>query len=170
MSLEDDRKLLKAVREYLPPKELHPIATTAWSLYEAAQNQLTPEGVQSLRTVLDGYRHDLKQLGEAIFGLARFMMYVGDSLGDKGAAEKVANLMREYGHLYEPFWEKVGEAAANVGGEIAAQFQSFAGKEEPKAAPVFGAAAPAGSVPLSKLAPPSRPPPTSRPPPWAKKK
>lgn len=170
MSLEDDRKLLQAVREYLPPKELHPIAMTAWNLYEGNGNTFPPEAVGGVRAVLDGYRGDLKSLGEAIFGVARFMIYVTEDLGDAATGEKVADLLREYGSLYEPFWEKVGEAAANVGGEASSVFQTFAGEEAKKAAPVFGQAAPQGTVPLRNLVPPGRPPPPpARPPPWKKK-
>lgn len=170
MSIEDDKKLLQAVRDYRPPAELHPIAMNAWGHYEAAGNKLTNEGVEALRGELNALKPDLQKLGEAIFGVARFMIYVTESLGDKAAGEKIADLIREYAHLYEPFWQQVGEAIANLGGEAAAAFQSFAGKDAPKTAPVFGKAAPEGSVPLRNIAPPTnKPPQAQRPPPWKKK-
>jgi len=172
MSLDDDRNLLQAVRDYLPPNELHKIATTAWDLYESNKNSLPNDAVESLRETLNGMRTDLKQLGEAIFGLARFMIYATETLGDAATGEKVADLVREYAHLYEPFWEMVGTAIGNLSGEAAANFQSFTGADgAPKTAPQFGKAPPQGTVPLRNLAPPVRPPPApARPPPWSKKK
>lgn len=171
MSIDDDKKLLQAVQEYRPPAELHPIAVHAWNLYESNGNALPPEAVQNLRGILDPLKGDLIALGEAGLGLARFMVYVTEHLGDQPTGTKVADLMREYAKLYEPFWAAIGEALRNISGEAGAAFKAFTGEEAlPKTAPAFGQAAPVGSVPLRNIAPPSRPPPTSRPPPWAKKK
>lgn len=173
MSLEDDRKLVQAVKDYRPPNTLHPIANQAWDLYEAGGNAWSPASQLRIREILDGQRADLKALGEAIFGLARFMIYVTENLGDQATGDQIAELIREYGKLYEPFWEKVGEALANLGGESAATFQAFTGTTDPaikKTAPLVGQGAPEGSIKLGNIAPPLRPPPPSRPPPWAKKK
>ena len=164
---EEDVKLLEAVRNWRPPEKLHPIAMTTWHLYEGNGDKLPPPALQQVRDVLDAYGDDLTGLAEAMEGLVRFMLYVGDELEDKETGKQVADLMREYIHLYEPFWERVGEALNNVGEELRGSFQNFMDQElgDDRTAPVYGEAAPKGTVPLKDIAPPP-----GRPPPWAPKK
>lgn len=166
MSTEEDAKILEAVRNWRPPKKLHPMAMVAWKLYEEGGNTLSEASVQNLRDALNGYGDDLKGLAEACEGLTRFVMYVSQNLGDKENGDKVIQLMREYTHLYEPFWRRVGDALANVGAQAIGTFKQFVGegKTEEKNAPALGEKAPDGSVPLKNLMP------AGRPPPWAPKK
>lgn len=162
---QEDVELLKAVREWKPPEELHPMAMTAWHFYEEAGNDLTPEVLSKLKEILDEYGDNLVGLAEAIEGLVRFMLYVGDNLDDKKNAQAVGDLMRSYMPLYEPFWERVGEALNNVSEEARGAFHTFLAGEHgaKKQAPTFGEKAPDGTVPLKDLAP------VGRPPPWASK-
>ena len=61
MSLEDDKKLLEAVRTWTPPEELHPMAVSAWMAYEAAGLTMSPEAIQFIREELDKYGDDGKE-------------------------------------------------------------------------------------------------------------
>jgi len=157
---KEDQQLLENIRDYKPPTELHPIAMHAWNLYEDNEFQLPPSAIETLREVFKAYGDDLQALGEAMFGLTRFMLLVTEHHNDKVSADKIAELMREFTHLYEPFWESVGEALTNVGSQTRSVFQQFMGvdEEQAKTAPTFGEAAPADSIPLKDLLPPSRPP------------
>ncbi len=141
------------------------MAMHAFHIYEDHKNALPPEAIAKLKATLDAYGDDLKGLAEAMEGLTRFMIYVGENLKDTASGEKVADLMRSYTPKFEPFWQRVAEAMQNVGAESKGSFQQFLDKERAaeKKAPVFGAAAPKDAVPLRNLAPPARPPP------WAKK-
>jgi hypothetical protein len=166
MSQEEDLKLLDAVRNWRPPKKLHPMAMVAWKMYEEGGNTLSDESISKLREVLDAYGDDLKGLAEACEGLTRFVMYTSQNLGDEENADKVIKLLREYSHRYEPFWQRVGEALSNVGAKAVDNFRSFVGQNQPgeKSAPTLGEKAPEGSVPLKDIMP------AARPPPWAPKK
>lgn len=163
---KQDQELIQSIREYEPPAALHPIAMHAWHLYEDNEFQLPPEAIESLRDVFKAYGDDLEALGEAMFGLTRFVILVTETHDDKVNGGKVADLMREFTHLYEPFWERVGEALDTVASEKRSVFKQFTGLEEEsaKTAAVFGTAPPANTVPLKDLLPPDRPPP------WAPKK
>lgn len=141
------------------------MAMHAFHIYEDHKNALPPEALAKLRAALDGYGDDLKGLAEAMEGLTRFMIYVNENLKDVKSGELVADLMRSYTHLFEPFWERVAEAMKNVGDDSKGSFQQFLAREmtADKKAPVFGAAAPKDAVPLRNMIPQNRPPP------WAKK-
>lgn len=162
---DEDAKLLQAVRDWRPPTKLHPIAMQVWQIYEKHGLKMPPEGLQEIRDLLAAYGDDLKALAEALEGLSRFMLLAGEHHKDKKTAAQIADLMREYTHLFEPFWQRVGEALANVGAETSASFLEFLGSDAvtAKLAPLYGQEAPKGSVPLRNLAPPARPPP------WAAK-
>lgn len=157
---EEDRKLLEAVRNWRPPTELHPIAMASFGVYAEAGNDLTPKGLQELRNVLDEYGDDLEALAAAMEGMVRFMLYLGEHLGDKDNAEKVASLLRDYADRFEPFWQRVAEAMENEGEDVQASFAQLVGETDPanRTAPVFGADAPPGTLRLADIAPPSRPP------------
>jgi hypothetical protein len=163
---EEDQKLLKAIRDWRPPKTLHPIAMNAVEIYEANGKAMTPEAVQGIRDLLDGYNGDMVGLAKALEGLARFMILLTDHEKDKEGGEAVAALMREYTRLFEPFWKRVGEAATNVTAEARGSFLQFIDRDRTseKAAPSYGQKAPKDTIPLSSIAPPARPPP------WSKKK
>src|SRR5215470_8947328 len=122
---EDDLKLLQAVRDWKPPTTLHPIAMYAFGFYERAGFKLTNEGLEELKKVLDAYGDDLKGLAEALEGLTRFLILATTQYDDHEAGTKLTELMRSYTHLYEPFWEKVGEALQNVGTETKGSFLNF---------------------------------------------
>ncbi len=163
---EEDEQLLEAVRTWRPPEKLHPMAMVVWGIYEEAGNTLSPPELQKVRDLFDAYGEDLVGLAEAMEGVVRFMLYVGDGLDDKESAKKIGDLLREYVHLYEPFWDRVAEALQNVGSDAQSAFGEFIDQEvekKKKTAPVYGEAAPAGTVPLRTLTNPARPPP------WAPK-
>lgn len=161
---QEDVELLEAVRNWRPPTKLHPMAMSAYHLYERLGMSLPAEGVVELRAMLDAHRDDLKTLAEHIEGLARFMILIAEHFGDVAGSKRVADLMREYTPLFEPFWRRVGEALDNVGSETKGSFQRFTGDVEEKVAVVHDAAKPTGTIPLSTLLNPARPPP------WARKK
>ncbi|MEM7674962.1 MAG: hypothetical protein AAF449_03060 [Myxococcota bacterium] len=156
----EDRKLLEAVRNWRPPKELHPIAMVSFGLYEDAGNTLTPATIQDLRKVLDEYGDDIEALAAAMEGMIRFMRYIGENLGDTENSEKVVKLLREYADRFEPFWQRVAQALENEGEDVQAAFSQMVGGEDPakRTAPRFGAKAPHGALRLSDIAPPIRPP------------
>lgn len=159
MSIEEDVELIRAVREWKQPDELHPIAIYAWDVYEVAGLQMTDDGVEVLRVRLNGYGDDLAGLAMAMEGLIRFILCMRQLREDEPAAQKVVDLLKEYAHLYEPFWERVAEAMSNVGEDTKTLFSKMQGEEPPpKDAPVFDAKPPDGSIPLKKLVTPGRPP------------
>jgi hypothetical protein len=165
MSLEEDRALLKAVKEWRPPQnQLHPIAVHAWNLYEDAGMDLPSDRVAQIRGVLDSYGDDLVALAEALEGLTRFAMLLTDHRDDHENGSRIVELMREYTHLFEPFWERVGEALTNVGSDAKTVFGDFSNHDDARnTAPRYGDAAPDNTIPLREIAPHARPPP------WAKK-
>ncbi len=158
---DEDKKLLEAVRNWRPPKELHPICMAAYGVYAEHDNALPPEAIRDLRRVLDGYGDDLEALAAAMEGMIRFMLYLGEILGDKENGEKVAKLLGEYADRFEPFWQRVAEALENQGGNVQEAFQQMIGDKDParKTAPLYGQKPPAGTVRLADIAPPPRPPP-----------
>ena len=163
---EEDRKLLEAVRNWRPPEKLHPIAMAAYGVYAEAGKDLPPKAVQELRMVLNEYGEDLIALAEAMEGMIRFMIYLGENLGDKKNSEKVAKLLREYADRFEPFWQRVAEALENEGEDVQSAFDELVGYSDPsrRNAPRYGEEAPKGTVRLADIVPPQRPPR------WIKKK
>jgi hypothetical protein len=158
--LQDDVKLLQAVRDWRPPDQLHPIAMYAWHLYEKNRDALPAPAIEELRAILDGYGDDLKGLAEGIEGLTRFLLLMTEHLHDQATATKVADLLRSYTSRFEPFWERVGEALTNVVAHEKGHFASFTDHDRSaeKVAPLAGQPPPKGTVPLRSLAPPPRPP------------
>ncbi len=156
----EDRKLLEAVRNWKPPKELHPIAPASFTIYEKAGNSLPPPAMEQLKSLLEAYAEDLGELAMAMEGMIRFMRYVGENLGDKESSEKVAKLLRAYADRFEPFWQRVAEAMKNEGEDVRAAFADMLGgqDEASKTAPMYGEQKPAGTMKLSDIAPPPRPP------------
>jgi len=112
---QEDAELLRLVREWRPSAALHPIAMQAWHIYEDGGLTLSDEALEKIKGALDGYGRDLRSLGEALEGLARFSILLSDHQHDPVGAEKVVVLMRQYAPLFEPFWERVVEAIAKVG-------------------------------------------------------
>jgi hypothetical protein len=162
---EQDRKLLEAVRNWRPPTELHPIAMQTWAIYDQHGNTFPPPAVEALRKLLDGYRDDLKALAAAFEGLTRFVIVVSQFQKDEQTAQVIIELMRSYTPLFEPFWQRVGEALQNVGADTKEVLSAFEARDTAgeKVAPQFGQEAPKDTVPLREIAPPARPPA------WAKK-
>jgi hypothetical protein len=112
---QEDAELLRLVREWRPSDTVHPIAMQAWHIYEDGGLTLSDESMEKLQAALDGYAGDLVSLGQAIEGLTRFSILLSDHQNDPTGAEKVVVLMRHYVHRFEPFFERVAEAIANVG-------------------------------------------------------
>lgn len=162
MSREDDLKLLEAVRNWRPPESLHPSAMVAAHLYEDHGMSLPDEAIRKLDDMMEGYGDDLIGRAEALEGLTRFMMLM-KMQGDEVSEEKMARFLREHSKVFEPFWERVGEALENVGEDTRSVFFKFVDASR-QHAPKFGAEAPQGTVPLKDMMQPGRPPP------WAKKK
>jgi hypothetical protein len=159
----EDEDLLRAVREWRPSTTLHPVAVLCWTLYEKNEMSVPQSAVDHLKSVLDAYGEDLAGLAAAMEGAVRFMVLL-DQRGDQEGSKAVLTLLRSYADLFEPFWQRVGEALQNVGGETKAAFDKFSGEIAPKAAAAIDQPPPEGTVPLSKLIEPTRPPP------WARKK
>jgi hypothetical protein len=161
---KEDQELLRAVREWRPPTTLHPIAMTAWEIYERYKQDLPPEAMTELRAAMDSYGDDLKRLAEASEGMIRFMLLLNEHLKDEANGKKVMELLRTYADRFEPFWRKVAEALEREGGAKLDTFKGFLGAVEDKSQVAkVGAKPPPGSVPLSSMLQPGRPPP------WAKK-
>ena len=164
MSKEDD-ELLRAVREWRPPQTLHPMAMTAWEVFDRHGSDLPPAAIGELRAALDAYGDDLTGLAEACEGMVRFMLLLTEHIKDEANGKKVLDLLREYADRFEPFWRRVAEALENEGGAKLDAFKSFSGGDtkDKKDVAKVGAPPPVGSIPLSSLLTPGRPPP------WAKK-
>lgn len=162
---DEDSKLLRALRDYRPPKKLHKIAMFAWALYEEAGRSLPAEAIDALRDELKGYG-ELKDLTDALCGLSAFMIYVSEHLGDPDAAERVAELVKEMAPRYEPLGDRVSFALENFGKQVKGAFDRLVGSDEKeeKRAPIYGEAPPKGTIPLKTLKP------VAEPPPWARKK
>lgn len=165
MSVDEDVKVLEAIRDYKQPSKLHPIAMHAYYVYEEAGDNLTDEGVQELREIL-AKLEDLKELTDALCGLTAFMIYLSEQLKDTESSEKVANLMKEQKSRYIPLQERAAEAFQNLSHKAKGVLERFFGKskEDSSRAPVYDEEAPEGTVPLKNLKP------VAQPPPWAKKK
>jgi hypothetical protein len=164
---EEDVALLRAVREWRPPDTLHPIAMEAWHLYAAHGRRLPPVAIDELRALLERYGGsgaDLFGLGAAIEGLARFIILLDGTFHDHLGSREVAQLAREFAPRFEPFWRRVAEALENVRKDAHESFLEFSDRPnlEDRRAPVYGEAAPTGSVPLRALAPIVRPRPWGR--------
>lgn len=112
---QEDAELLRLVREWRPSATLHPIAMQAWDIYEDGGVTLSDESLEKIKGAVDGYAGELKSLGEALEGLARFSILLSDHQADPIGAEKVVSLMRQYTPLFEPLWERVVEALASAG-------------------------------------------------------
>jgi hypothetical protein len=119
-----DRELLEAVRSWRPSKELHPIAIAAYEVYARNGNSLPPSAVQALRSVLDECGDDLQSLAGAMEGLVRFMLHLGEELGDEENSERVAKLLGEHAGRFEPLWRRVAAALSNEGEDVQAMFFS----------------------------------------------
>ncbi len=163
---KEDRELLEAVRNYPVPKELHPIAMYAFKLYEDAGFKFPSEALAEIKGLLDGYDGEIEELGKAIYGLTHFVMLLNEQYKDEVTAKRISELMQSYTHLFEPFWQQVGEAMQNVGEDTKSLFNDMTGTDTTaeKKAPTYGAAAPKNTVSLKDIMPPPRPPP------WAPKK
>lgn len=162
---KEDQELLRQVREWRPPKTLHPIAMTAWEVYERHTQDLPPPAIAELRAALDAYGDDLQGLAEASEGLIRFMLLLSDHLADEANSKKVLELLRDYAERFEPFWRKVAEALESEGGAKLDAFKGFTGSSDDKSKVAKqDAKPPPGSIPLSSMLQPGRPPP------WSKKK
>jgi hypothetical protein len=159
-----DLDALRAMRDYRPPTKLPKSAEVAWALYEAGGDALDDAALEQLRILLGRY-DDLKDLTDAICGLAAFQAYVGEQLGDEATATQIAGLIQETAPRYVPFFERVVRAVDALGTEAKKVLGRFFGRnlEAQKRAPVHDAAAPEGTVPLRDLKP------VAQPPPWAKR-
>ena len=51
--------ILEVLRDYRPPKKLHPIAGKAYDMYDAAGFKLTDEAKEVIRQELDSHGDDL---------------------------------------------------------------------------------------------------------------
>lgn len=169
MAAEDEGiRLLKALRDYRPPKKLHPIAEKAYVLYSQNEQTMTDEVIASLRADLDAVAHDLKLHTDALCGLAAFTMYITEKINDPVAGERVTELIRSTAPRYEGITMKAQSALGDLSKAVKGVFQRFTQRTEPaeNKAPIHDKEEPPpeGAIPLSTLKPPATPPP------WAKKK
>jgi hypothetical protein len=132
---DEDRELLAAVRDWRPSAELHPIAMTAFRLYQQHGGGLPPSAIQRLRVALDGHADDLGALARAMEGLIRFMLYVGEERGDRDSSQQVAELLREYSGRFEPLLRRVAAALGSEGASRQAGSPDDAGHGEATRAP-----------------------------------
>lgn len=163
---DEDAKLLQQVRDWQPPKQLHPMAMAAWHIYEANDNKLDASTLDDIRGLFDTYlkQDDLEGLARAMEGGVRFMLYIGDGLGDEASARQFGELLRSYMPHFEPFWRKVAEAMENVGAAKSGAFSRFLDVDPAKtSAPKYGEKAPDGTFQVKNMMQPARPPP------WMKK-
>ncbi len=159
----EDVELLEAVKQWRPTTDLHPIAMEAWDIYEGQAMQVTPAALEHLRTRMNGMRDDLVELAQAMESLVRFTILITEKHNDKPGGEKVTELLREFAPLFEPFWQRVGEALSNVGADAREAFERFSGQASEKTAAAVGQSRPEGAIPMRSFVTPARPPP------WAKK-
>jgi hypothetical protein len=166
MAGDDGLKLLQALRDYRPPKKLHPIADKAFSLYQKGDYKVTDETIAILRADLDAIAHDIKLHTDALCGVTAFMIYINEKYEDHESGEKVADLIKSVGHRYESLTERAVAALGDLGKSVKGLFDRFTAKKDTdeKRAPAFGEERPEGTIPLSTLKPPAQPPP------WARKK
>jgi hypothetical protein len=155
------QELLDAIRNYRPPKKLHPIAGKAYDLYDRAGFELTDEAIAELRADLEGLRGDLKALTDAMCGLSAFVIYANEKLNDPVAAEQIAQLMREQRAQYEPLSQKVTEILQDFSKKVRGLFDRFTDRDlsADTRAPTYDEPAPPETVPLKQLKPAARPPP-----------
>ena len=158
----EDVELLEAVRNWRPTTELHPIAMEAWDIYEGQGLKVTESGLGHLRARMDGMRGDLVELAQAMESLVRFTILITEKHDDKAGGEQVTELLREFAPLFEPFWQRVGEALTNVGADAREAFERFSGQVTEKTAAAVGQSRPVGALPVSSFVTPARPPPWSK--------
>jgi hypothetical protein len=153
-------ELLEAIKNYRPPKKLHPIAGRTYDLYDSAGFQLTDEALDEIRKVLEGYGDDLKALTDALCGLSAFVIYANEKLGDPVAAEKVALVMRECRGKYEPLSEGVTAALQDLVRKVRGLFDRFVDRDRApdSKAPIYDDERPPNTVPLRELKPIAQPP------------
>lgn len=156
---KEDAELLEAVKNWRPTTELHPIAMEAWDLYEAAEMKLKSDALGYLKSRLDAMKEDLAELAQAMESLVRFTILVTEKHADPETGELVTELLRGYAPLFEPFWQRVGQALDAVGADAREAFDRFSGQSTEKSAAVVGQPRPVGAVPVSAIVTPARPPP-----------
>lgn len=163
MTTESEAKaILEAIRDYKPPKKLHPIAGLTYDLYDAAGFQITDEVLDRLRRELEPHKSDLKALTDALCGLSAFIVYANEQLEDPEAAGRISELVKECRPQYAPLGEKLVGLLQDFAQQAKEIFGRFSDKEEELRAPKVGEQAPDGAVPLSRLKPVAKRPPLIR--------
>jgi hypothetical protein len=155
---------LEQIQSYKPPTKLHPIADKIFRVYESAGDKFTAEGLDEIRAELANYHGDLKELTDALTGLAAFIMLAMEKLNDPVAAEQIAELVKEqrphYAEIGAMVANALAEAPQNLAEKASAAFKRLTGKEDQKKeAPKYGDAGPPGSIPVATLQKPAAAPP-----------
>jgi hypothetical protein len=154
-------KALEAIKDYRPPKKLHPIASKTYDLYAAAGNRLTPEALEALRADLRATYGDLKATTDALCGLASFVIYANEHLDDPAAAEQISELMRDARQEFEPVSTGLQSMLQDWARKVSGVFDRFSDRDQTAKAraPVYDELPPNGTVPLKQLKPVAKPPP-----------
>lgn len=164
-SEREAKAILEAIRDYKPPKKLHPIAGRAIDLYFANGSKIPDEVVNALRQQIQPIKHDLKELTDVLWGLSQVIMYFNENEQNPDAAARISELVKECRPQYAPLGEKLVGLVQDFAKQAKEIFGRFADQEEELRAPKVGDQAPDGAVPLSRLKPMAK-----RPPPVNKKK
>lgn len=164
-SEREAKAILEAIRDYKPPKKLHPIPSRALDLYFAGGEKFSDEALDALRKDIEPLKHDLKALTDVLWGLSQVVIYLNENEQDAASATRISELVKECRPQYSPLGEKLVGLVQDFAKQAKEIFGRFADQEEELRAPKVGEQAPDGAVPLSRLKPVAK-----RPPPVAKKK
>jgi hypothetical protein len=153
-------EVLNAIKDYRPPKKLHPIAGKTYDLYAAAGKQLTPEALDIILEELRSHYGDLKATTDALAGLASFQIYAREHLDDEKAADQIMELMKDARMQFEPLSLQVAGWLSDLTKKLTGIFDRFTDRDRSgdSRAPVHDKAPPEGTVPLKQLKPMAEPP------------
>jgi hypothetical protein len=154
-------EILKAIRDYEPPRELQPISKLALRLYLENDRKLEKPQLDQLRAELDAIE-DLVAFTDALCGLLVFSNYAsGPKLNDPATSELVLQIVREKSSRYDEIFAMAATSTTDEAQRATETLGRFLGDEEEelqRRAPQYGGAVPDGAVSVASLNPaPLRP-------------
>lgn len=132
-----------------PTAEIHAIATEASTYYVRGNGAFTSDAIWALRASLEKLT-DSPELGPAVAALVMVAGHLDQAHGAKAAA----NALLQLATTATPALEAQVRKAQEQGLERRRSFDGS--KPAPRSAPVFGARAPQGAVPLRALNTPKK--------------